>query len=107
MATENSHVHQICDWCHSSTTNIQIDPTSKVKLCPKCCPDTVMTEQVVDAYLQRGGIPPQWHFMDSNEKEEYIQGADMDEIREEFDWANPPQPTQKEADSLMNMEDID
>lgn len=67
-----------CDWCKRSTDQIQ-SGARKTALCPTCCPD-------VDASRIPEEAPPQWHFMNETEREDWLDGLTVDEIRERHDW---------------------
>lgn len=66
-----------CDWCRTSTNSIQ--KSGETYLCPECCPD-IDEDNIPD------GVPPSWHHMDQEEREDWMSGMSVERIMEKYDW---------------------
>lgn len=71
-----------CEWCGKRTSSIQISSGTNVCLCPKCCPDIDNPSSVPE------NAPYQWYFMDEQEKRDWKNGMNIEEIKEEHNWMN-------------------
>lgn len=65
-----------CDWCGQGTNKIQSN--SNIGLCPKCCPDLHHAELPSD----EKHVPSSWHFMSEEERQDWLDGLSIEEIRE-------------------------
>ena len=72
-----------CDWCGTGTSSLQIRTGQSFGLCPSCCPD-VEEEEVPE------NAPPCWYHMNEEERNDWHQGLDIEEIMERHNWGVPP-----------------
>lgn len=77
-----------CDWCGEQTNKVQIQPGTGCGLCPTCCPDFGMGKEMKWLDDINEPLPPQWHFMSTMEKSSWKDGMSIEEIAEEFNWAD-------------------
>lgn len=81
-----------CDWCSRQCNNIQTNGSTF--LCPSCCPSIEDSEDVPE------NAPPSWHHMDDDERQDWLDGLNMEEIIEKYKWNVPPERPVEELKSL-------
>lgn len=89
--TGDQNMVDTCDWCRRETNKIQIQPGKNVGLCIDCCPDITLADVMFGIDSIDDSLPSEWHFMDREEREAWLNGMSMEEIMEKHDWYTPPE----------------